>query len=93
MEHFFLSSNCDAQVTGFRGTLHSHFQLWCAGQGIVCFAKGRYSEKEFAMKFFACNEAFVNEHELYKNPALKRILPEVHNHFDTDGDFKDPYGR
>ena len=45
------------------------------------------------MKFFACNEAFVNEHELYKNPTLQRILPAVDNHFDTDGDFKDPYGR
>jgi serine/threonine protein kinase len=45
------------------------------GQGVVQFARGNGSAKEYAVKFYTQFEAFYRERDLYMEPCLREMMP------------------
>jgi serine/threonine protein kinase len=45
------------------------------GQGVVLFARGNGSAKEYAVKFYTQLEAFSRERDLYMEPCLREMMP------------------
>lgn len=68
----------------------------CAGQAIVQFATELPTETDYAIKFFASQEAFADEAALYRddgNNPLAGMLPVVRDIIDNlDGRFTDSVG-
>jgi hypothetical protein len=67
-----------------------------AGQAIVQFATEMHTEAEYAIKFFATREAFMDEAALYrddKHNPLQSMLPAVRDIIDNrEGRFTDAQG-
>ena len=50
---------------------------WCAGQGIVAFARGLHNDLDYALKFYVERSSFLAESEMYRSQTLGRLLPQV----------------
>eukprot|EP00892_Ulva_mutabilis_P004372 jgi/Ulvmu1/2306/UM013_0154.1 len=63
------------------------------GQSVVQFAVGIANGVEYAIKLFASQSAFLAEADLYRNPTLRAMLPEIRLITDNaDGAFRDTRG-
>lgn len=60
-----------------RFELYGQVHRRVGGQGIVQFARGRYDDDEFAIKFFLNRVAFEREEALYTREDLRRMMPAV----------------
>ena len=89
-----MSTSPCAHQTLSRATTKSRGSM-CAGQAVVQFATDIRTEREYAIKFFATRDAFIDEAALYsdsQNP-LNKLLPRVREICDNvDGRVTDASG-
>jgi hypothetical protein len=55
-----------------------------AGQAVVQFAKGVYSDDEYAIKFFVRADIFEAERSLYHNATFSDLLPNVDGFYSNE---------
>jgi hypothetical protein len=64
-----------------------------AGQAVVQFARSRYGQDMYAIKFFISPRDFASEMAIYTDSPLGQLLPRLEGMYDNkDGLLTDPNG-